>query len=241
MAIEEGPWTIWGAKAAIGGAFVALATLIIVAGQAFYLPKRQLKKRREELRNPVDIYFLIPPKAQRLIDYAIQNDLEHWLDELTIPPFSTTVIELRIAPRTTFTTRVLQFGCSDAEGNEDAHPPKPIEVDRVYMKQGLDKIGKPGETPGHSINSRDHYEVREDMYWNAETVIVRGLKIQTGPPGTYNLIVTFFGNEFVAAKELELVLRVDDKPSLNLICINPDHETHRVTQSFTRHAPLADV
>jgi hypothetical protein len=69
------------------------------------------------------------------------------------------------------------------------------------------------------------------MHWNAETVIVRGLKLETGPPGTYNWIVHFLGDDFEATKEL--VLHVDDKPSLNLICINPDHQTHRVTQCFT--------
>jgi hypothetical protein len=137
LAIEEGSWTIWGAKAAIGAAVLALPTLIILTYQVFFLPKRQLARRRDLLRDPVDVLFLVPPKDQRSVDYAVQDESAHLLDELTIPPFSTTVVEIWMRPRTTFTTWALQFGCSHEDGDEATHrnKPKPIEVDRVYMKK----------------------------------------------------------------------------------------------------------
>ena len=73
--------------------------------------------------------------------------------------------------------------------------PKPLELIEVYTKEGAERRGVPGMTPGHRTNSRNYYQWEKELTWTKEMVRVRGFKVQTGPEGNYRWFIVLTGQE----------------------------------------------
>ena len=226
LVATEGPWTIAGAIGALLSFVVAIAVLWITIDVSFFLPKRRRAAREQALNNPADVYFLVPSLDERRIDFAVQDQLDHWVEELIVPPHSTRLIEVRIAPHLDFSTYALQFGCFDNEKNKGTQKPIPTSMVRVFAKKGLNIVSSPDATPGHTITSHDFYEVAENRQWN-KTVRVIGLMLEAKDTGTYRFFVYFMGPEVEASKELSI--RVEAGGSEGMRCVKDDHPRHRIS------------
>ena len=227
MAATEGPWTIAGAIGALLSLVVAIAVFWLTVNATFLLPRRRETARQQALANPADVYFLIPRHSERSVDFAEQDDFEHWVEEVILPSNSTRLLEVRIAPRIDFSTYALQFGCFDDEQNAKAKKPIPVAMVRVFAKKGLNIVSRPDDTLGHSITSHDFYQIDEDRQWNRTTRVI-GLSIETKDPGTYRFLIYFMGPEAEAEKS-DLSIRVEDETREGLRCIKDDHPRHRIS------------
>ena len=98
----EGPFTIAGSISSILAFLVATIVLYLTADAMFFSPKRNLKRRQEELRHPAIVRFLVPERPQREVDFAIQDGDEHLLREIVLPPNTIRTIEIFIKAHTNF-------------------------------------------------------------------------------------------------------------------------------------------
>jgi len=229
----EGPWTIAGT---VIGACILVATLFLIVTTLieWVRPGRRLKAL---IADPADVQFLIPSRA-RGCDHAIQDERNHLVTQLILPPNSDTLVEIRIAPRHTFETHTLQFGTPYTEGDEEGYERKPRALSYLnpFIAVGVDRAGVPGETPGHKINTHGYYQLEMPWYWNPQTIRVIGLKVRTRSKGTYEWQTVLAGADFVAFKKLSIV--VTNLP-LRMNCINPAHEAHDILPILNRRPLLS--
>src|SRR5579864_1065078 len=105
-------WPEWLTFAGVTtAALTGLALALSEFDNRFCAPKRRKARRVEELNDPIDAHFLVPPASQRVIQYAEQDGREHLLAEIVLRPNTTTLVEFRLHPRTRFATSSFLFGC----------------------------------------------------------------------------------------------------------------------------------
>jgi len=231
------PMSQWGSGEWLTFGVIALTLLTAAVGACLQLefqifsPRRQRFKREEELNDPVDMHFLVPPLSQRRIEYAQQDDREHLLSELLLAPNTSTLVELRLHPRTRFVTTEFLFGCvDDPEGLVTSRKPRPVELIDVYGQGHITPNSRPNETPGHVINSRLEYRWNYERKWNGLTTLILGIRIETDEEGRYLWHTTLIGDEAETVKEL--VIHVTKRNDLFLNCVNGEHERHSVIPAF---------
>ena len=176
----------------------------------------------------LSIHFLVPPKSHRQIDYAVQDNREHLLYEIILPPKTTRTIELRIHPRTVFATSGLLFGCDSDDGDQLSldQKPRPRDLVDVYGQGFLPRNLQVNVTEGHRINARRQYRWSRNLTWNASSTIIIGIQIDTKNIGSYVWRVVFLGEDFETTKFLKM--RVEEQKYQTMKCANGDHERHMV-------------
>jgi hypothetical protein len=234
---EWGPSDWIAFSSVIAAAVTGIGLVCIEIDKRIFGPRRHKLQRERELNDPVDINFLVPPLSQRIIEYARQDDREHLLYEVSLKPYTSTVVELRIHPRIHFVTDAFLFGCfhDDADLTVKEQKPRPMELIDVYGQGYVRPNSRPGETPGHVINSRLQYRWNYEMKWNSLTTLIVGIRINTREEGTYIWETRFIGNETESVKNL--TIRVVTEEGILLKCVNGEHERHSIAAIF-RGTPL---
>jgi hypothetical protein len=222
----------------IVAALTGVALVYIEIDKKFFATRRLRLLRERELNDPVDIHFLVPPRSQRTVEYAEQDDREHLLYEIILAPLASTIVEVRIQPRTRFVTDTFLFGCAhdDADLIAKELKPCPMELIDIYGQGHIRPNSRPGETPGHVINSRLQYRWNHEIKWNALTTLVLGIRIKTNATGTYVWETRFVGDEAESLKTL--TIRVESQEGLLLNCVNGEHERHTIRPAL-RGTPLS--
>jgi len=231
-----GEWLVFGVI--LLTLIAALAGVYLQLNEQFWHPRRERQKRTEQLNDPIDVSFLVPERSQRAIDYAIQDDEEHLLNEIILPPDSTTLVELRLHPRTKFATTHLTLGCRD-DGSfmMRSQKPYPVKLVDVYG-QALIEPNRGRLPAGHAMNSRIQYRWNREIRWDGHSTVVIGVEIKTRREGRYILDVIIVGKEI--EKTYELVIRVEKQVCLKerhtqlLRCINGDHAGHTIDPIFQK-------
>lgn len=156
--MSEGPWTIAGTTlAAIILAITAIGLGIQIYAEFFARRKREAK-RLDALKHPADAYFVIHKRAAHTIDWAEQDEADHYLKEITLPSNSEITVDIAIHPLTHFNSSAILFGCQDST-NLDGKP-YAIRQENHFILEGADKICEPGKHPDHAITTSLYYQVR---------------------------------------------------------------------------------
>jgi hypothetical protein len=213
--MDEGPWTIGGAIAAI----VAAVVIIYSSGYEFiFTPWR----RRRKLRKPCKAWFLIPASNQRHISYAVQDHSEHRVEELTLRANHEIEIEFLYEPQVTSEISEIYFGC-EAQDNLSIEA-KPLI--NAYCNRFIER-GTSEENPEThpDTNYTDHhkfYHIKKPKVIARNECYSVGCKIQTRQAGRYEFKLFLVGEE-VGHTRNRLFIRVEDTPTTRMRCALGKH------------------
>jgi hypothetical protein len=179
MAALLGAWSAiktwqWPIVSAVLSATVVLLTV--------YTQIMRPRNRRRKLKQPFDAYFLIT-SLRFPLTYALQDDKEHFVKELVVPPNTEVPIQIVLEPKVSFMQHELSFGCE--ENLADENKPSATEYFVPFVVKGLRGSGKPDKDhPGHYIDYNGFYHVRENYLYTKDTRVI-GFKLQTKATGVY--------------------------------------------------------
>jgi len=165
--------------------------------------------RTRRLKKPCDVRFVVRGYQDVTLNYVIQDDERHILNELVLPSHSIVEIEFGYKPQVPIQLEVLIFGC---EGDIDSKP---------YVIGAYDKFtGRPADD---KLAEGDH---RTDINKNWHTIrkVARSVgghfvvtyRVQTSHAGVYPVNIAFMTNEIEGSGEL--TIRVEDRPTTRMRC-----------------------
>jgi hypothetical protein len=199
-------------------AFLAGGSLLVAGHSQILRPWL----RRRKLRRPFRAYFLVtslgrlPP-----LDYVLQDDEEHFVKELVVPPDSEIPIQIVLEPRVSFLQRELYFGCD--EHLTDEKKPRAIEYFVPFVVKGVRGQGKPDAAhPGHYIDYNGFYHVREDYLYTKDARVI-GFKLVTGATGSYPAQI-FTQTDDVRGRA-DLKIKVEQPPKTKMRCFMKGHRS----------------
>jgi hypothetical protein len=196
-------------------AFFSAAAVFLVWYVNFFRPWR----RRRRLRQPFDAYFLITSTGRFRLDYVQQNDREHYVKKLVVPPRKEVLIQIVLEPRVSFMQHELYFGCD--EHLEDEEKPRATEYFVPFVREGVRGSGKPDEAhPGHYTDYNGFYHVREDYLYTADTRVI-GFKLLTGRTGTFRAQVYTVTDDVRGRADLKI--KVQEPAKTKMRCYRKWH------------------
>jgi hypothetical protein len=211
--IANWPWPTIGKVATIG---LGALTLAIV----FYVNIVRPRRRRRRLKNPFDVYFVIPPNEHHECEYAIQDNEEHFVKKITLPAYSETIVDFSLQPRMFFSCTEIYIGCDD---NPLGKKPYATQYNNRFIKEGEGKVVKPGPGSSHYIDKHHLYHATPwprafsvGMHFSA------AFTIRTNEPGIYVLSLYFPGDEVRGVVD-DLILDVEERPETTMRCLRPEH------------------
>jgi hypothetical protein len=202
----------------IGGS--ALGVIIFAN---IYRPRR----RRRQLREPVDAFFVICAGFERLCDYAQQDDEEHVTKTLVLPANTEIIADLVFKPRLSFRTTDVYFGC---DGPSDKKP-LALEYVNSFIKIGARSRIIPGPNTAHYVDIYDYYHAVEEKGWSLGSDMSYAIKIRTRAPGIY-VARAFFAGDEVEGKA-ELLIQVEVSPRTPMKCVKPAHRWKSCSHGIT--------
>jgi hypothetical protein len=193
------------------GALLAGATLLTVLYVQFVRPAL----RRGKLRRPCKARFIITSATHRTIDYAVQNEHEHFVSEITLPANSEVDIELLFTPKVHFHESGIAFGCDETKNLQTK--PYVIGYFNRFIEKGLNRLD-PESAPGdHYLDHNKYYHMRRDEARILGRHFVVGYKLKTRDVGVYRATAFFVGEEVEGRADLTIV--VEDPPRTEMRCI----------------------
>ena len=137
----------------------------------------------EFLKDPLkNLTFFIPIKKKYKIKYCKQDDKEHSLKQIEMPPNFNDVIFLMWTPKENFETDEIYYGF---ESNKSKKKPKIIDYKNPFVK----KSNLP--PPYFYIDWWDDYHIVKEKRYFKHEVYVTGLEVETYDKGTYDLYIKF--------------------------------------------------
>ena len=167
-----------------------------------------------ECRTAAEAHFVIHKRSAQKVDWAEQDDTDHYLKEITLPSNSENTIDIAITPLMHFKSSAVLFGCQSST-NLDAKP-YAIRQENHFILEGADKICEPGKHPDHAITTSLYYQVRGERSWSVGTDSIRGFTIKTRIPGDYEMQYCFTGGDVEGVATLTIHV-VDDAPIVKLV------------------------
>jgi hypothetical protein len=175
--ISSFPWNMIGTI--IGAMVLAFAVL------AFRRIRKQdalERERKEKLKDPFEVHFLIPKAAEHKVDYHPQDSEYHYPDELTLPSNSEADVLVWLKPRLDLTLAALHFGCT----GDIQSKPEPLYYFNPWVKEGAIREIHPGKSSDHYKDTTNIYHIpyQNEACPKDENRII-GLKMRTKKRGTY--------------------------------------------------------
>jgi hypothetical protein len=199
------------------GAFLAGGSLLLIGHTQIIRPWL----RRRKLRQPFRAYFLVTSLGRFPLDYILQDDHEHYVKELVVPPNSEVPIQVVLEPRVSFLQRELYFGCD--EHLVDKEKPRATEYFVPFVIEGVRGRGKPDAGhPGHYIDYNGFYHVREDYLYTKDTRVI-GFKLVTGAIGIYPAQI-FTQTDDVRGRA-DLTIKVERPAKTKMRCVMKAHRS----------------
>ncbi len=150
---------------------------------------------------PCEVHFLIPDKQRATISYIKQDDREHKVNCLILPPNSELPILFWIKPRIVFEEIDVSFGF---EGNLNEKP-ELIRYYNPFIYKGKKEIN-PGDE-GHYIDYHRYYHIKNTRIRTPAQINVQGFMIQTHGLGKYEVRVAFSGHDPNRASRLYIIVK----------------------------------
>jgi hypothetical protein len=214
----------WAMIGVIIGAVALLATLITLGLVAYDVFRPERRKRK--LRTPGVSYFIIPCVDHHECSYAYQNELEHRVKEITIPPHSESIIDFIIIPSMDFNTSQIIFACEEITDRPNlASRPQLTALFNRFFKIGPRRYVMPSNNARYEdyIDKYYSYHMVEEWRWSVGTIRALGFKIKTNNPGRFRLSI-FFTGETIEARISDIVIRVGGLSRVYLYCVDNDHK-----------------
>jgi len=219
MAISELSATIKTWPWPIISAFFSAAVVSLIGYTQFVRPWR----RRCKLKRPFNAHFLITSVGRFPLNYVLQDDREHFVKELVVPPSSEIPIQIILEPRLSFTQHEIYFGCN--EDLVDEGKPRATEYFVPFISQGVRRSGKPDAAhPGHYTDYNGFYHVRENILYTTDARVI-GFKLVTKTTGIYPAQI-FTVTDDVRGRN-DLVIRVEQPAKTKMRCYMKGHRRPR--------------
>lgn len=193
--------------------FTVLAILILLIPVNWGYEKR---KKKELMRNPCEVHFLIPDIKRTELGYVKQDEKEHLVDEIVLPANPKVPVEVWIKPKINYYQTEYYFEC---EGELEGKP-RPVKYYNPFVVEGR-KEATPRENSNHYIDHHLYYHVRKKGYRVENEVYVSGFIIETRKEGRYKAQLLIHTHEGLG--KAELWIRVEDKPKSKMKCVK--HES----------------
>jgi hypothetical protein len=220
----EGPWTIGGAVAAI----IAAVAVILASTYEFIIRPWW---RRRALRRPCKAWFLIASTNQRKISHAVQDNREHYVEELTLASNSEYEIEFLYVPSITFAASEIYFGFNKQDDRDlDTKPIIKSFCDH-FIERGTSEESPETHPETNYADHHKYYHIRKPRTIARKEPYSVGCKIQTRQAGRYEFNLVFVSEE-TGQPTNKLFVRVEDNPTTKMKCIFPKH-----TRCFVQPAP----
>jgi len=208
-AIAAWPWAMF--STVFGG-----AVFLMVLHTQFIRPWR----RRRKLRHPFKAHFVITARNRFELSYAQQDDKDHIVKELVVPPNAKIPVQILLEPKVSFMEREIYFGCEESLADEGK--PQATEYFVPFVREGVRRSGKPdAQHPGHYTDYHGFYHVRQDYLYTNDARIV-GFMLETKSTGTYPAQVYTVGDE--VRGRADLTIKVEQPVQTKMRC---ESKTHR--------------
>jgi hypothetical protein len=184
-------------------------------------------RRRRKLKRPFNAYFLITSVGRFPLNYVVQDNDEHFVKKLIVPPNAEIPIQIILRPRLSFLQREIYFGCE--EGVVSEKKPRATEYFVPFVREGVRRSGKPDKDhPGHYTDYNGFYHVREDhLYANDDRII--GFKLVTKAVGIYPAQIFTVTDEVRGRADLLIIVEQPTKTKMR--CERKGHRQCFVTPS----------
>lgn len=198
------PWNMLSTIIAATSAIIA-ATVLVFAVLSYRRVKRQDaldSERKERLKDPFEVHFLIPNAMEHKVSYYQQDSEEHHVDELRLSSNSEVDIVVWMKPRLNIVLSQLQFGCI---GPDNDAKPEPLYYFNWWVKEGPRKKITPEDDKGQYRDITNYYHI---MYYDRampkDEIHLPGLRIRTKKKGTYDFWIGIIMPEGRADKTLKI-------------------------------------
>jgi hypothetical protein len=213
--VIEGPWTIGGAVAAI----VAAVVVVISGAYEFILGPRL---RRRALRQPCNAWFLIASTNQRAISYAVQDNHEHYVEELTLASNTEYEVEFLYVPSVSFNASEIYFGFNNQDDRDLDTKPIIKSYCNRFVERGVSEESPETYPETNYVDHHEFYHLRKSRYIARKEPYSIGCKVQTRQAGRYEFNLLLVGEE-VGSPKNKLFVRVEDSPTTSMKCVLPKH------------------
>jgi hypothetical protein len=199
---------------------LSLATL-------WYINFLKPQVRRRALKGAIQTYFLVPLKAQHACSYANQDDEEHILKQISVPPNSELVVDLVMHIKVPISYSEWHIGFA----GEMESKPYFSKYSNRYIAVGKGTEVDPSLKDSEDfIDKHFYYHVRRGARSiSAGTVISAAFTIKTRAAGLYPLRVIFVSEEDIS-EEASIFVCVESKPTLKVLCVDPSHKLRPCSQ-----------
>jgi hypothetical protein len=202
-------------------AFLAAGSLGVIGHTQIVRPRI----RRWKLKRPFRAHFLITPSSRLPLNYVLQDDDEHYVTDLVVPPNSEIPIQIVLEPRISFMQHEIYFGCDESLADEKK--PRAVEYFVPFVREGVRRSGKPDAAhPGHYIDYNGFYHVRENFLYTRDCRVI-GFKLQTQATGFYPAQIYTVTDD--VRGRVDLTVRVEDPPKTKMRC---HLKRHRIKGCF---------
>jgi hypothetical protein len=206
--ISSWPWSM------VAAIFAGLSLLTL-----WYVNFVRPKLRQQELKRPVQPYFLVPSLLQHNCTYAQQDDDEHILKELSLPPHSEFTIDLIIKVNATISYSEL---CVGFIGELDKKP-FALKYCNRYIKIGRGREVDPSvEDSDDFVDKHLYYHRRVSRLVTVGTVLSLAFTVKTREVGLYPMHFLFVSGDQLGEGNI-LFITVEETPSIKLRCLEPKH------------------
>jgi hypothetical protein len=197
-------------------AFFSAAAFFLILHVQILRPRR----RRRKLKRPFDAYFLITSRNRFQLNYVVQDENEeHFVKELVVPPKSEIPIQIILQPRLSFLQREIYFGCEESVASGEK--PRATEYFVPFVTRGARRSGRPDEAhPGHYTDYNGFYHVREDYLYTKDDRVI-GFKLETRATGTYRAQIYVVTDD--VRGEAELLIKVERPAITRMRCVRKKH------------------
>jgi hypothetical protein len=229
-AVSAWRWDIIGGVSGVVGSFL---TLIIV----FYLNSFEQARRRRRLLRAGDAYFVIPSSIHHRCRYAVQNELEHLVQTIVLPPNAEIVVDLALRPSVEFDTTETAFGCD----GDLSKKPYPFEYYNRFIESGHRRHVIPGLDNAFNdyLDKHHYYHTVEQSRFNVGNVKAMGFKIRTLSTGTYQMKMEFSGST-VRGEFTGLTIVISDTMFDVMHCVDPNHQHRDCVVGIRRRIPTGE-
>ncbi len=162
---------------------------------AFHANVARLILRRKALLYPIRAFFLVPSNEYHDCEYATQDNDEHRLKEIILPPNSEVTVDITLECLQTFSFTKISIGCIGPLKVK----PHAVKYFNRFIESGDGKEIVPGAGNTHYIDKHRYYHVRGQRVCSVGTFIALAFTIKTGAPGLFPVRMFFPGDQVMGS------------------------------------------